>query len=125
MDKKNVAIIDIERYDDLVNAQNILNEFYNDEEELCISFKNKHGLLYNYKIITNDEMLEEIGEKYNDLMENSVHITEYKNLKKELENIQEELKDAYAENRAYFETIQNLKRKSIKEFIKWKKNNKE
>jgi hypothetical protein len=123
---KNTVILDLNRYNELMTYEKFALE---DIEENAIYINRDYGGITKYNILTTDECLKEIGEKYNFVLENTVSLTLYNDLRdknKILDERNDELLREVNKMAEDFEIIakelRTFKAMSVKEFKEYKKN---
>lgn len=117
---KNTAIIDIDRYNFLLNKEKAFNEYFNDDDVALIIEKDRWKD-DEYRVISINATVKEIGGIHNKFVNNSVSERLYNELEKrcdELEDVAIKRKEYIDELKKQIELIKNL---STKEFKKWKK----
>lgn len=99
-----------------------------DIEENAIYINRDYGGITKYNILTTDECLKEIGEKYNFVLENTVSIDNYNELRKknkllteEIENNIRRIKELHDQVDEYSDNFFKLNNMSVKEFKEYKK----
>ena len=119
---KNTATIDIERYNFLLNKEKAFNEYFEDDNVALIIEKDKWKN-DEYRVITVDSAVKEIGAIHNKYVNNSVPQFRYDELVERYDDLAR-----VAEMR--LETIEeqniilsDLKAMSTREFKRWKKRN--
>lgn len=120
---KNTVILDIKRYDELIEMERIANQKEGDAILLSESINRT-----KVKLITVDEALREIGEKYNKLKYDTPpnHTAEnYKKRISDLEEVNNNLMDQKNELRAHYqEMYDDFRNAKVSDFRKWKKGKK-
>lgn len=117
---KNTATIDIERYNFLLNKEKAFNEYFEDDNVALIIEKDKWKN-DEYRVITVDSAVKEIGAIHNKYVNNSVPQFRY-------DELEERYIEALRVNNLRLETIEeqdmilsDLKAMSTREFKRWKK----
>lgn len=124
---KNTATIDVKYYNELIEKKRLFDEYVDNKS---IAFKESWNRFNtDYKVLTNDETVKELGSIFNKKLENSIDVQMYDELKqdyKKLENEYNNLEENYENLKDdYFkleDVLSQFKNMSTKEFKEWRKN---
>ncbi|MFW6247388.1 MAG: hypothetical protein ACOC22_04445 [bacterium] len=117
---KNTAIIDIDRYNQLLDKETALDSYY-DDDFMVVKFRNSYRGDVKYKVLTENDAIHEIGAIHNELVKNTVDIRNVELLKEDVEGLEKTIKkknDVIIEQRNELIKVHNM---TIKEFKKWRR----
>ncbi|MFW6242839.1 MAG: hypothetical protein ACOC2W_01640 [bacterium] len=124
---KNTATIDVKYYNELIEKKRLFDEYVDDKS---IAFKESWNRFNtDYKVLTNDETVKELGSIFNKRLENSIDVQmydelkhDYYKLKNEYDDLEKECVSYSNKLKSYEKSFNVLKNMSTKKFKEWRKN---
>lgn len=114
---KNTAIIDLDRYDELIDKENLLDDFLSEHNIIYESSRINYGLkeVTKFYSLSKDEAIKKLKEELKNINEkNNKILRDYNDLKFKNEEL-------LKLNNGDHSDLRELKNMSIKEFKKWRR----
>lgn len=114
---KNTAIIDLDRYDELIDKENLLDDFLSEHNIIYESSRNNYGLkeVTKFYSLSKDEAIKKLKEELKNINEkNNKILRDYNDVKFKNEEL-------LKLNNGHHSDLRELKNMSIKEFKKWRR----